>query len=270
MPDDAVIQGVRAAWAAGHWDEMADMIDQVGPKLIERVGVEPGMDVLDVGTGSGGNIAIPAALRGARAVGSDLVSDHFEDGRQRAAEAGVEIEWVQANAEELPFEDASFDRVFSTFGHMFAPRHELAAAELARVVRPGGIVATTTWALDSPISEMFRTMAQFAPGPPPADIQPPPLWGDEQHVRELLEPHGLEVEFERDVNVFRYDGTEDEYFEYSQDRLPPLAMAKAGLADRWDEVRETLIALFDKQNQGANPPVEIPSEYLITIARKPG
>ncbi len=135
----------RTVWAAGEWDDVSRLVADVGPRLLDRVGVEPGMDVLDVGTGSGGTVAIPAALRGARVVGSDLTPELFDHARRRAEEAGVTVEWVEADAEDLRFEDASFDRVLSTFGHMFAPRHERAGAELARVVRAGGMVATTTW-----------------------------------------------------------------------------------------------------------------------------
>src|SRR4051794_36472203 len=134
----------KTVWAAGEWDDVSRLIAEVGPRVLDLVGIEPGMDVLDVGTGSGGTVAIPAALRGARVVGSDFVGEHFEAARRRAADAGVEVEWVEADAEALPFEDASFDRVLSTFGHMFAPRHGRAAAELARVCRPGGIVGTAT------------------------------------------------------------------------------------------------------------------------------
>jgi 2-polyprenyl-6-hydroxyphenyl methylase/3-demethylubiquinone-9 3-methyltransferase len=136
-------------------------------------------------------------------------------------------------------------------------------------VRPGGIVATATWTVDSPISEMFRTMMSFMPGPPPEGVSPPPLWGDEQHVREMFEPHGLELEFDRDVNVFEFDGTEEEFFEWAQERLPPLAMARTALAERWDEVRPQIEEVFSKQNQGENPPVRVPAEYVITIGRKP-
>ena len=127
-------RGARATWASGDWDAVSALIAEVGPKLLDTVGVEPGMDVLDVGTGSGGTVSIPAALRGARVVGSDLTPELFDDARRRAAEAGVEVEWVEADAESLPFDDASFDRVLSTFGHMFAHRHAKAAAELANIV----------------------------------------------------------------------------------------------------------------------------------------
>jgi ubiquinone/menaquinone biosynthesis C-methylase UbiE len=121
------------------------LVEPVGVLVLDRIGVEPGMDLLDVGTGSGGTVAIPAALRGATVVGCDVTPELFEHARRRAAAAGVEVEWVEADAQDLPFGDASFDRVTSTFGAMFAPDHTRAAAELVRVCRPGGRIAMTTW-----------------------------------------------------------------------------------------------------------------------------
>ena len=266
MPADERIQIAKATWSAGHWDEVADLINTVGPKLIDKVGVEEGMEVLDVGAGSGGNISIPAAKLGANVTASDLVGEHFEDGRRRAAEAGVELNWVEANAEELPFEDASFDRVFSTFGHMFAPRHKLAAQELARVLRPGGAIATATWLLDSPISAFFATMGPYLP-PPPPDFQPPPLWGDQEHVREMFDGTGVELEFDTDVNVFAAD-TVDEYMEFNEENLGPMVMAKAALGDRWPELRDEIRSVFERYNETDDGSVRMPSGYLITVARK--
>ena len=134
----------RAIWDAGDYDVLSVHIEDVGERLVERVGVEPGMSVLDVACGTG-NAAIPAAHAGARVTGLDLVPKLLEQGRAKAAAAGVEVEWVEGDAEQLPFEDGTFDRVFSTFGHMFAPRHGRVAEEMARVCRAGGAIATCTW-----------------------------------------------------------------------------------------------------------------------------
>src|SRR3954451_14051262 len=130
----------RAVWAAGNWDEISKILPPAGEVVLDYAGVESGMDVLDVGCGSGGTVAIPAALRGANVTGADVAPEHFDAARRRAAEAGVEVEWVQADAADMPFEDASFDRVLSTFGHAFAPDQEGAANELVRVCRPGGMI----------------------------------------------------------------------------------------------------------------------------------
>lgn len=260
-------QAHRATWAAGEWDEVSKLIEDVGPRLLGRVGIEPGMGVLDVGTGSGGTLAIPAALRGARVVGCDLTPELFEDARRRAAEAGVEVEWVEADAEALPFEDASFDRVLSTFGHMFAPRHAIAAAELARVCRPGGVIGTTAWVPEGVIGAMFATVGGYMPAPPDF-ASPPPLWGSEVHAREMLERHGLELDFSRDTVVWTEDSL-DEFVSFYEQKFGPLVMAKAALGERWPELRADLVQLFSAWNQRDDGTVHVEGEYLVTVGRKP-
>ena len=260
----------RKTWASGNYATVAErLIDDVPPRhLLERAAVQPGMKVLDLAAGTG-NVAIRAAQLGARVTALDLTPELFDRGGERALEAGVEVQWVEGDLEDLPFEDGSFDRVLSTFGIQFAPRHAVAASEAVRVTRPGGLIGLVNWTPQGHIGRVLKAVGGRLPKPPDY-ASPPPLWGDEAHVRELLEPHGLEVEFDRDVNMFEFDGTEEDYFAWSEERLPPLVMAKTGLADRWDEIRRTLIELFESQNEGENPPVRIPSEYLVTIARKPG
>jgi ubiquinone/menaquinone biosynthesis C-methylase UbiE len=257
----------RATWSAGEWDEVAELVREVGPGLLDRVGIADGMGVLDVGTGSGGNVAIPAALRGARVVGSDLTSEHFDDARRRARDAGVEVEWVEADAEQLPFEDASFDRVLSTFGHMFAPRHAVAAAELARVCRPGGIVGTTTWSQEGLAGAMFSTVGKYMP-PPPDFAQPPSLWGDEAHIREMFEPNGLDVEIDRETVIFAKPSVEELVSFYEQ-KFGPMVMAKTALGERWPELRADLTSLFESFNTAEDGTCRVESEYMVTVGRKP-
>ena len=256
----------RAVWRAGEWDEVAPLAHEVGERLIDRAGVADGMDVLDVGTGTGGSVAIPAALRGARVVGSDLTPEHFEHARRRADEADVEVEWVEADAESLPFEDESFDRVFSTFGHMFAPRHDFAGAELARVCRPGGAVGTCTWRPEGFPATMFKASAAYMP-PPPDFAQPPLLWGEESHVREALEPHGVELEFERDVVIFEKPSAE-EFVGFYETNFGPVVTAKATLGDRWPQLRADLLDVFESGNTAADGHCRIEANYLRTIGRK--
>jgi SAM-dependent methyltransferase len=259
-------QRTRAIWASGHWDEIATLIEEVGPRLIDHVGLEEGMEVLDVGTGSGGTVAIPAAQRGATVTGLDLTPELFDDARRRAAEAGVQVDWIEGDAEALPLQDASFDRVFSTFGHMFAPRHAEAGAELARVCRPGGMIGTTTWTPEGVIGAMFKTVGSHMP-PPPDFAQPPILWGTEEHAREMLEPHGVELEFERQTVAFQYPDGES-YVDFYADKFGPVVTAKKVLGDDWPVLRKELLDLYDEWNQADDGSMHLEAEYLLTVGRK--
>jgi SAM-dependent methyltransferase len=256
----------RATWAAGDWDRFARLIAPVGERVIERAELEPGMDVLDVGTGSGGNIAIPAALRGANVVGLDVTPELFEHARRHAADAGVEVEWVEGDAAALPFGDASFDRVISTFGAMFAPDHAGAATELVRVCRPGGRVLMTTWVNDGFAGEMFKLTGSFLP-PPPAGVQPPPLWGVEAHAREMFAAAGVAPAIDREVVVFRFPAVEDAVREYT-DHFGPFVMARRALEPqgRWEEFVAAFGELVARFNPADDGSAEIASEYYLITA----
>ncbi|HEY6762833.1 MAG TPA: class I SAM-dependent methyltransferase [Baekduia sp.] len=186
VPADAELKARhRAMWASGDYPAMVEsFLLPLGPRLVEAVGIGAGQRVLDVAAGTG-NAAIPAAQRGADVVASDLTPELLDVGRAAADAAGVELEWRAADAEHLPFDDASFDVVISAIGAMFAPHHEQTAAELARVCRPGGTIGLLSWTPEGTIGSLFRTIGPFNP-PPPAGVQPPPLWGSEDHVRELF------------------------------------------------------------------------------------
>jgi SAM-dependent methyltransferase len=174
----------RAIWASGDYPSMVEtFLLPLGPRLVEACGIGPGMDVLDVAAGTG-NASIPAARAGAAVTASDLTPELLDAGRRRAAPAGLALEWVEADAERLPFADESFDVVLSSIGAMFAPDHQDVADELVRVCRPGGTIGLLSWTPEGMIGALFRTMAAFAPPPPGA--QPPPLWGSEEHLDELL------------------------------------------------------------------------------------
>lgn len=175
----------RAMWASGDYARIADeLVWDLGARLVDAVGVHPGDRVLDVATGTG-NAAIRAAARGANVVASDLTPELFVAGRRRAAEAGVELEWREADAEALPFDTGAFDIAMSSIGLMFAPFHERGAGELLRVTRSGGTIGVLNWTPTGFIGQMFKTMKPFAP-PLPEGAQPAPLWGVEQHVRDLF------------------------------------------------------------------------------------
>ncbi|GAA4554199.1 class I SAM-dependent methyltransferase [Pseudonocardia xishanensis] len=178
---DAVRTKHRALWASGSYATVAaDLIPTLGAALVEASGIGSGDRVLDIGAGTG-NASVPAARTGASVVASDLTPELLDVGRA----AHPEIEWVEADAHALPFETAEFDAALSCVGIMFAPFHARAAGELLRVVRPGGRIALLNWTPEGFVGQLFATMKPFAPPPPPG-ASPAPLWGREDHVRELL------------------------------------------------------------------------------------
>jgi SAM-dependent methyltransferase len=252
----AMKQAARATWALGDYAEVAlRELWQVGPRLVARVGVAPG-EVLDVACGTG-NVAIRAAEAGGRVVGLDLTPKLFDAGRRLAAEAGVDVEWVEGDVEAMPFEDASFDVVVSTFGCMFAPRHELAASEIARVLRPSGRIGICSW---TPEGAVGRFLTEAAMPQLPELASAPALWGTEAHVLLLFDGAGIDLEFERDVCPdYEYD-TPEEQIEWLTTFGPFMRVRQAAEEDgNWPEVREQLGQTFGDG---------VPSEYLVALGRK--
>jgi SAM-dependent methyltransferase len=260
---DEFRQRARTTWAAGDWDSFARLIAPVGALILDRVGIDPGMDLLDVGTGTGGNVAIPAAQRGARVVGLDVTPELFERARRRADEAGVEVEWVEGDAQDLAFEDASFDRVISTFGAMFAPDHARAAAELVRVCRPGGRIAMTTWVNDGFAGEMFNLTGAFLPPPPPG-VQPPPLWGVQTHAEEMFGAAGVTPSVTRETVEFDFASAQEAVQHYTED-FGPFVIARGVLEPegRWDDFREAFAKLLDQFNTTDDGSARISSDYFV-------
>jgi hypothetical protein len=255
-------------WAAGDYPTIARRIEAVAQLLVERAGVASGIELLDVATGSG-NVAIPAALAGARVTGLDLTPELLQAARRRAADAGVEIEFVEGDAEQLPFADSSFDRVTSCMGVMFAPRQELAAAELTRVARPGATIAVAAWTPESLIGRTFRTVAPHMPAPPP-ELKPPVLWGDEDHVRSLFAASGAQLSFERHSVTFAGDSPQS-WLEDDERMLGPAVMAKAALEAQglYEPLRTDMLALYDEFNEADDGSFRASAEYLLTVARMP-
>lgn len=262
-------QAARTTWAAGDYDGIVDYIWSAGGDLVGRVGVQDGEDVLDVACGTG-NATIPAATTGARTTGLDLTPELLEGARRRAADADVEIEWIEGDAEALPFEDASFDVVLSTFGCMFAPDHQKAAAEMARVLRPGGRLGIAAWTPDGSIGRFFGALGAFTPPPPPG-FQPPPLWGTRDHVGSLFDGTGVDVRFEEAAVDFHFDSVDAVIEEYMS-KFGPLVMLKAALEPegRWDEAVVAIRAYYEESNTATDGSVEFPGEYLITLGTKSG
>jgi SAM-dependent methyltransferase len=263
----AMKQQARATWAAGDFDAVVPLIWEAGGAAAEGARCGPGDRVLDIAAGSG-NAAIQAAMRGADVVASDLTPELFEPGRRRAAENGVELEWVEADAEDLPFEDASFDAAISTFGIMFAPRQSVAAAELARVVRPEGRIALCSWRPAGFVSEMFQTVARFMDAPPPLE-GPPVRWGTEEGAHELLDD-SFDIACEERTLVERYEGSIDEMNAFFMDHFGPMVMARRALepAGRWDEFLEAYRELTHRWNQGKDGEAALPAEYLLVTGTR--
>jgi SAM-dependent methyltransferase len=263
-----VKQRSRATWAAGNFDEVATTIWDVGERLVDRLGVSAGERVLDVGAGTG-NASIPAAARGAEVVASDLTPELFADGRRRAEEAGVELDWVEADAEALPFEDGSFDVVVSTFGHMFAPRHDVAAAEIARVLSPGGRFGLCCWTPEGRIGAFFATIGRHT-GPPPGVKVPPPMWGSPDHCSGMFGDTDVELEFERTTTSLEF-GDVEEAVRFYEEKFGPIVMARAALEPegRWPALREDLVALFDEHSEPTESGIAYEAEYLVILGRKP-
>ncbi|WP_369138389.1 class I SAM-dependent methyltransferase [Modestobacter versicolor] len=172
-------------WASGDYPLMVDtFLTPLGPRLVEAAGVRAGQRVLDVAAGTG-NASLPAAATGAQVTASDLTPELLADGRRRADAAGLQLEWVEADAEHLPFAAADYDVVLSCIGVMFAPHHQEAADEVVRVCRPGGTIALLSWTPEGMLGALFRTMKPFM-APPPPGAQPAPLWGSEEHLQGLF------------------------------------------------------------------------------------
>ena len=258
----------RATWAAGDYAAVAELIDDAPPgDLLARAALTPGLAVLDVATGTG-NLAIQAAAAGAQVVGLDITPELFGTAQRRAEQRGVVVDWVEGDAEALPFDDASFDRVLSVFGVQFAPRHSIVAQELARVCRPGGLIGVVNWTPESWVGELFRIMGRYMP-PAPDYASPPPLWGDEGHIRGLF-GELVELELARGFNPWRFDSAEH-YVAFFETCYGPTVKARERLAPAgaWEQCRAEIVAMAERRNEAADGSLLIPAEYLVAVARKP-
>lgn len=259
----------RAMWAAGDYPLMVEtFLLPVGRRLVEACDIGPGTRVLDVAAGTG-NAAIPAAQRGAVVTASDLTPELVDAGRRTAEADGLALEWIEADAERLPFEDESFDVVMSSIGVMFAPHHQAAADELVRVCRPGGTIGLLSWTPEGMLGALFRTMKPFAPAPPPG-AQPPPLWGSEEHLETLF---GERVRFhtlDRDVlEITAFERAAD-YGEHFKAYYGPTIAARANAArhEREAEFDEALNAFCDEWNRGTPQAARFEKEYLVAVGVK--
>jgi ubiquinone/menaquinone biosynthesis C-methylase UbiE len=260
----------RAMWASGDYAAVAaELIPELGPELVRAAGIRAGDRVLDVAAGSG-NAAIPAAEAGAIVTASDLTPELFGAGRAIAAQRGVNLEWVEADAEAMPFADNGFDVVMSCVGVMFAPHHQAAADELVRVVRPGGTIGLINWTPEGFIGNLFKTMKPYAPPPPPG-ASPAPLWGSEDHVRELFGDRVSDLQMRRQTVVLDHCTEPTQFREYWKSNYGPTISAYRFNADDQENVDALdryfldFLTTWDRGDAGR---ARWEAEYLLVTAVK--
>ncbi|MFJ5276216.1 class I SAM-dependent methyltransferase [Streptomyces parvulus] len=267
LEDDRALKAKhRSMWALGDYPAVArQVVAGLGPALVEACGIKAGDRVLDVAAGSG-NASIPAALAGADVVASDLTPELLDVGRDEAEARGAALSWQEADAEDLPFGDGSFDTVMSCVGVMFAPHHQAAADELVRVCRPGGTIGLLNWTPEGFVGEMFAIMKPYAPPSPPG-AQPPPLWGREDHVRTLLGDRVTDVEaHRRSLRVDAFGGPED-FRAFFKSAYGPTISVYRNLADDPERTAALDAALLDLARDALGDGA-LEWEYLLLTARR--
>ena len=272
MDDDRVVKAAhRAMWALGNYDRFARAtVWELGPVLVEACGIRPGQHVLDVAAGTG-NVAIRAALAGASVVAADLTPEHFDAGRRAASSLGINVTWIEGDAESLPCDDSEFDVVTSCLGAMFAPNHQAVADELVRVCRPGGTIGMINFTPEGTGGEFFALLAPYAPPPPPG-TDPPVLWGHEDHVRALFGDQVTRLTMARRSYIERASSPGD-YCRLFQETFGPLIAIRGQLEStpqRQAELDRAFLDAVIRWNKGRSAgPVEIPYEYLLVVAEQP-
>jgi ubiquinone/menaquinone biosynthesis C-methylase UbiE len=264
---EAIKQRQAQVWSQGDYSVLSRQLAPAAEALADACAVSAGQEVLDVGAGDG-NFALACAREGARVVACDLSPGMVERGRARSEEEGYDVEWLEADAEELPFEEARFDCVGSVFGAFIAPRPDVVSRELFRVVRPGGTVGLTAWTPDGVMSEMFgigRRYAPLEPGQPPSE-----RWGDEATARERLEPLAARVDYERRRLVWHADSPQAFRDKFTAS-APTMAAARRGLPpERFEELSSLMGEVMERWNAANDGSLRIEAEYAVIVARRRG
>ena len=257
---------LKATWMAGDFGVIARMTERGAEEFITRLAIPRGARVLDVACGSG-NLAIPAARGGARVTGVDIATNLLEEARERARSEGLSIQFDEGDAEQLPYPDHSFDVIVSMFGVMFAPRPEVAAAEMVRVTRPTGRIALANWTPDSFAGEMFRTVGKHVP--PPPGMSPPVQWGDESIVRKRLRDGIASLQLTRRTFPITFPFAPPQVVELFRTYFGPVIRAFAALDPaRHEDLRRDLEQVWSAHNRATDGTTRIEAQYLEVIATR--
>ncbi|MEP6902092.1 MAG: class I SAM-dependent methyltransferase [Actinomycetota bacterium] len=255
---------LKATWISGDFGKIAETFTDGAADFVGRLNLKPGMRVLDVACGNG-NQSIPAARLGAEVTGLDIAPNLIEQARKWATSEGLEIQFDEGDAENLPYPDASFDVVMTMFGAMFAPRPEQVSAELIRVCRPGGLIAMANWTPTGFIGQMFKIVGSHVT--PPQNMPSPLLWGNETAVRERLGGGATEINFNPRLISFTFPFGVPETIEFWREFYGPMHKAFAALdEDGQAALRRDLEKLWAENNLSANGTTQVTSEYMEVIA----
>jgi SAM-dependent methyltransferase len=254
----------QAVWALGDYAAVAERFESVARATVEACDVGPGDRVLDAAAGNG-NVAVVAAQAGATVTAADFTPELVASGRDRTAALGLDITWDEADVEGLPYPDAAFDVVASVFGAMFAPRPDLAAAELFRVVRPGGLVALTAWTPDGFTGQVTALLGEYVPAPLIA--AEPTAWGIEGTLRRRLAPYADDVRLSRGTVVWEFRSLE-ELMGWLEASFGALIAAREQVGERYPQLRERLVGLIENWNRATDGTIRVPAAYLLVVARR--
>jgi SAM-dependent methyltransferase len=255
----------QAAWSSGDYAVIGTTLQIVGEQLAEACDVRWDEQILDVAAGNG-NATLAAARRGAKVTSTDYVASLLDRGAERARAERLDVKFQVADVEALPYADASFDAVLSTFGVMFAPDHGKSAAEMLRVVRSGGRIGMANWTPESPVGQMFKALGRQIP--PPAGVQPPSLWGVESHLNNLFGVSAATITITPRQFNFRYRSAAH-FIDVFRTWYGPVHKAFASLpADKVDELHRDLSDLLNSRNVAGAGALVVPSEYLEIVVTK--
>jgi ubiquinone/menaquinone biosynthesis C-methylase UbiE len=261
----AIKKRQQATWASGDYAVVGTTLQIIGESLAEAVDVCAGESVLDVAAGNG-NATLAAARRFAHVTSTDYVPMLLNKGRERAQAEGLSVQFREADAENLPFDDASFDVVLSTLGSMFAPDHARTAREMMRVVRPEGRIGVASWTPEGFIGRLFKIIGAHVP--PPAGVKSPALWGTEAHIEELFGANAASIRCERRIFKFRYRSAAH-FLKVFRDYYGPTHKAFGALdANGQQALERDVTALLEQLNIGGQKSLVVPSEYLEVVITK--